>query len=123
MFDGAMAYHHSGKAPVCAINSDGGLERTRLVANNGGEADRQMVQSDDRRDNGEDFGQSGFPESEVPMRVSVQGWSIRSPVTERREPVLSRAFQFWNNIDGRYRRPIEERFASDRKSTRLNSSH
>src|SRR3546814_9848229 len=75
MFDGAMAYHHSGKAPVCAINSDGGLERTRLVANNGGEADRQMVQSDDRRDNGEDFGQSGFPESEVPMWVSVQGWS------------------------------------------------
>src|SRR3546814_5090569 len=92
-----MAYHHSGKAPVCAINSDGGLERTRLVANNGGEADRQMVQSDDRRDNGEDFGQSGFPESEVPMRVSVPGWSIRSPVTERREPVLSRAFQFWSS--------------------------
>src|SRR3546814_19538760 len=61
--------------------------------------------------------------------------------TELREPVLSRAFQFRNNIDGRYRGPIEERFASalfhsrrgmdesghlpnrDRKSTRLNSSH
>src|SRR3546814_2851700 len=31
LFDGAMAYHHRGKAPGGAINSDGGLERTRLV--------------------------------------------------------------------------------------------
>src|SRR3546814_3522551 len=106
MFDGAMAYHHSGKAPVCAINSDGGLERTRLVANNGGEADRQMVQSDDRLENGEDLGQSGFPESELPMLVTVQGWSIRSTVTVRRESGQRRAFRFRNNHAGRTRNPM-----------------
>src|SRR3546814_2050689 len=117
MFDGQMAYEHSGKAPVYAPNSGGRSwsDETGPVAD-GWETDGDMVRSAyTPRSNDDDFTQPGilvrdvFDDAQRTKLVDQVAGSLLGGV---REPVLSKAFAYWKNID-----------TEDRKSTRLNSSH
>jgi catalase len=112
MFDGPMAYHHSGAAPVYATNSGGRAwaDQTGPVAE-GWEADGEMVRSSYTiRANDDDFGQPGilvrevFDEAQRAKLVNQVAGSLLGGV---RDPVLSRAFQYWKNIDADVGRRIE----------------
>ncbi|HET6491609.1 MAG TPA: catalase [Burkholderiales bacterium] len=112
MFDGPMAYHHSGAAPVYATNSGGRAwaDETGPVAE-GWEADGEMVRSSYTiRANDDDFGQPGilvrevFDEAQRAKLVNQVAGSLLGGV---RDPVLSRAFQYWKNIDADVGRRIE----------------
>src|SRR5690606_11517595 len=113
MFDGQMAYHHSGNAPVYAPNSGGRpwSDETGPVAD-GWEADGEMVRSAYtlRRDD-DDFGQAGilvrdvFSEAERDALVETVAGALASV----RSPVLERAFDYWKSIDPAVGRRIEEK--------------
>jgi catalase len=104
MFDGHMTYHHSGNAPVYAPNSGGRpwADETGPVSD-GWEADGQMVRSAyTQRPEDDDFSQPGtlvrkvFDEAQRQQLVETVAGSLLGGV---REPVLSRAFDYWKNID------------------------
>ena len=104
MFDGQMAYHHSGNAPVYAPNSGGRrwADETGPVAD-GWEADGEMVRSAyTLRADDDDFGQPGilvrdvFNDAQRDKLVDQVAGSLLGGV---REPVLERAFQYWKNVD------------------------
>ncbi|HEX6120926.1 MAG TPA: catalase, partial [Dongiaceae bacterium] len=114
MFDGQMAYHHSGNAPVYAPNSGGHgwADKTGPVAD-GWETDGAMVRSAyTLRSDDDDFGQPGtlvrkvFNDEQRAKLVDQVAGSLLGGV---REPVLSRAFQYWKNIDAAVGASIEER--------------
>ncbi|WP_173816077.1 catalase [Nitrobacter vulgaris] len=114
MFDGPMAYHHSGNAPVYAPNSGGRhwADNTGTVAD-GWEADGQMVRSAYAlRADDNDFGQPGilvrevFDDEQRDRLVEQVAGSLLGGV---REPVLSRAFQYWKNIDPEVGHRIEDK--------------
>jgi catalase len=114
MFDGPMAYHHSGDAPVYAPNSSGRqwADNTGAVAD-GWEADGQMVRSAYMlRADDNDFGQPAvlvrevFDDEQRDRLVEQVAGSLMGGV---REPVLSRAFQYWKNIDLEVGHRIEEK--------------
>jgi len=103
MFDGPMAYHHSGSAPVYATNSGGRpwSDQTGPV-DNGWEADGTMVRSAyTLREGDDDYAQAGILVREVftdDQRAQLVE-TVSGALTGVREPVLSRAFQYWKNID------------------------
>jgi catalase len=113
MFDGHMAYHHSGAQPVYATNSGG-----RPWSDNAGEmhdsweADGPMVRSAYtlHRDD-DDFSQPGtlvrevFNDAQRAALVETVAGALLGGV---REPVLSRAFVYWKSIDADVGRRIEE---------------
>src|SRR6185436_20893847 len=95
MFDGQMAYHHSGNAPVYAPNSGGRpwADQTGSVAD-GWEVDGEMVRSAyTLRASDDDFTQPGILVREVFSDADRQGLvetvagglqgGVRSPVLER----------------------------------------
>lgn len=102
-FDGNMSYEHSGAAPVYAPNSFGRPWADQLgPVENNWEADGDLVRSayalhaeDD------DFGQAGtlvrevFDDAQRDRLVET----VSGALTGVREPVLSRAFEYWKNID------------------------
>ncbi len=114
MFDGQMAYHHSGNAPVHASNSGGRswADQTGPVAD-GWEADGAMVRSAyTLRAEDDDFGQAGtlvrkvFNDAQRDALVDQVAGSLLGGV---RSPVLERAFEYWKNIDADVGRRIEDK--------------
>src|SRR5690606_24818710 len=114
MFDGQMAYEHSGNAPVYATNSGGRAwaDETDPVVDgwgDGGTAGRSAyaLHADD-----DDFSQPGtlvrevFNDAQREKLVDQVAGSLLGGV---REPVLSRAFQYWKNIDADVGKRIEEK--------------
>src|SRR5690606_11966783 len=104
MFDGQMAYHHSGAAPVHAPNSGGRpwADATGRMED-GWEADGQMVRSAyTLRADDDDFSQPGtlvrevFSEAERSALVETVSGSLLGGV---RSPVLERALDYWTSID------------------------
>jgi catalase len=114
MFDGPMPYHHSGSAPVYAPNSGGrpwADESGRVP--DGWEADGEMVRSAyTLRPEDDDFTQPGilvrkvFDDAQRAKLVDQVAGSLLGGV---REPVLSRAFQYWKSIDLETGRRIEDK--------------
>ena len=113
-FDGPMAYHHCGAAPTHAPNSGG-----RPWADETGpmpeswETDGDMVRSAyTLRADDDDFSQPGtlvrkvFDETQRQALVDQVAGSLLGGV---REPVLSRAFEYWKSIDPTVGRQIEEK--------------
>jgi catalase len=104
MVDGPMAYHHSGAAPVYATNSAGRpwADDTGPAAE-GWEADGEMVRSAyTLHAQDDDFTQPGilvrdvFDERQRAGLIDQVAGSLLGGV---REPVLSRAFDYWKSID------------------------
>ncbi|MCF8707816.1 catalase [Rhizorhapis sp. SPR117] len=114
MFDGHMAYHHSGNAPVYAPNSGGRswADETGPVAD-GWEADGEMVRSAyTLRPDDDDFTQAGvlvrqvFDDAQRGRLIETVAGSLLGGV---RSPVLERAIDYWKSIDADVGRTIEER--------------
>ncbi|HRO16172.1 MAG TPA: catalase, partial [Paracoccus sp. (in: a-proteobacteria)] len=113
MIDGPMCYHHTGAAAVYAPNSEGRpwADQTGPV-DDGWEADGAMVRNAyTLRADDDDFGQPGilvrevFDDAQRDRLVDTVAGSLLGGV---REPVLSRAFDYWRNIDAEVGRRIEE---------------
>ena len=104
MFDGQMAYHHSGSAPVYAPNSGGRpwADETGPAAD-GWEADGEMVRSAyTLHAEDDDFTQPGILVREVfndAQRAALVDQVAGSLLGGVREPVLERAFDYWKNVD------------------------
>ncbi|WP_347262485.1 catalase [Rudaea sp.] len=114
MFDGAMAYHHSGAAPVYATNSGGRpWADTTGPAEDGWEADGEMVRSAyTLHAEDDDFTQPGILVREVfndAQRDALVDQVAGSLLGGVRSPVLERAFDYWKNIDADIGRRIEDR--------------
>jgi catalase len=114
MFDGQMAYDHSGNAPVYAPNSGSRnwADQAGTVAD-GWEADGEMVRSaytlhaDD-----DDFTQPGILVRDVfndEQRAKLIGQVSGSLLGGVHGEVLERAFQYWKNIDADVGRRIEKK--------------
>lgn len=114
MFDGQMAYEHSGNQPVYAPNSHG-----RAWADNTGkmedswEADGDMVRSAyTLHSEDDDFGQPGtlvrevYNDEQRSRLVETVAGSLLGGV---RSPVLERAFEYWKSIDLDVGQRIEEK--------------
>ena len=104
MFDGQMAYHHSGAAPIHAPNSGGRAfaDETGPIED-GWETDGAMLRSAYAlRADDDDFTQAGilvrevFDDAQRTALVDQVAGSLRSGV---REPVLTRALDYWTSID------------------------
>jgi len=114
MFDGQMAYDHSGNQPVYAPNSAGrAWADPSGKAEDGWEADGEMVRSAyTLRAEDDDFTQPGilvrevFDDAQRARLVETVAGSLLGGV---RSPVLERAFEYWKNIDPDVGRRIEER--------------
>jgi catalase len=112
MFDGHMAYEHSGNAPVYAPNSGGrGWTDETGPAPDGWEADGEMVRSAYRlRPDDDDFAQPGalvrdvFNDEQRTKLVDQVSGSLLGGV---RGEVLERALQYWKNIDAEVGRRVE----------------
>lgn len=103
-FDGHMTYEHSGKAPVYAPNSYGRpwSDQTGPVEDSW-EADGELVRSAyELHAEDDDFSQAGtlvrevFDDAQRDRLVETVADHLSKGVVE---PVLSRAFQYWKNID------------------------
>src|SRR5690606_26844704 len=114
MFDGNMAYDHSGKQPVYAPNSEGRSwsDQTGAV-DNGWEADGGMVRDAyTLRADDDDFTQAGtlvrevFDDAQRDRLVETVAGALSGGV---RSPVLERAFEYWKSIDPDVGRRIEEK--------------
>ena len=114
LFDGQMAYHHSGAAPVHAPNS-GGRPWTGSpgAVDDGWEADGPMVRSAyTLRKDDDDFSQPGALVREVmddAQRQALVEQVAGSLLGGVRSPVLERAFEYWKNIDPDVGARIEEK--------------
>jgi catalase len=114
MFDGQMAYQHSGNAPVHAPNSGGRAwsDDTGPVEN-GWEADGEMVRSAyTKHPADDDFSQPGtlvrevFDDAQRQKLVDQVAGSLLGGV---HSPVLERAFAYWKNVDAQTGQQIEAR--------------
>ena len=115
MFDGQMAFDHTGNAPVYAPNSGGRpwADQTGPVAD-GWETDGEMVRSAytlHRR------GRRFQPARHAGAR-SLERRAARRQFVDQvagsllggvREPVLSRAFEYWKNVDAATGKQIEDK--------------
>lgn len=114
MFDGPMAYHHSGNAPVYATNSSGRPWSDGTgPAPDGWEADGALLRSAyTLHEEDDDFGQAGtlvrevFTDADRAAFVDQVAGSLLGGV---RSPVLERAFAYWKNVDADIGRRIEEK--------------
>ncbi len=114
MFDGQMAYQHSGNAPVYVPNSGGRKWADGTgAADDGWEADGPMVRSAyTLHAQDDDFGQAGtlvrkvFDDAQRAALVDQVAGSLKGGV---RSPVLERAFDYWKSIDADVGRRIEEK--------------
>ena len=114
MMDGPMNYHHTGAAPVYVPNSGNRswADETGPV-DDGWEADGEMVRSAyTLHAEDDDFTQPGILVREVfgdTDRTALVDQVAGSLLGGVREPVLSRAFQYWRSIDADVGRRIEEK--------------
>ena len=114
MFDGQMAYHHSGDAPVYAPNSGDRMWADQTgSAGDGWEADGAMVRSAyTLRSDDDDFSQPGKLVREVfndDQRTKLVEQVAGSLLGGVREPVLSRAIDYWKSVDPQVGGRIEEK--------------
>jgi catalase len=113
MFDGQMAYEHSGSAPVYVPNSGGRMWADNTGAmEDGWEADGAMVRSAyTLHAEDDDFGQAGtlvrtvFDDAQRDKLIEQVAGSLLGGV---RSPVLERAFDYWKSVDAEVGRRIEE---------------
>jgi catalase len=114
MFDGQMAYHHQGNAPVYAPNSGGHgwSDQTGPVVD-GWEADGEMTRSAyTLHEQDDDFGQPGtlvrdvWNDAQREQFVEQVAGSLLAGV---RSPVLERAFDYWKRVDRDIGQRIEAR--------------
>ncbi len=114
MVDGQMAYEHSGAAPVYVPNSGdrSWADETGPVAD-GWESDGTMVRSAyTLHAEDDDFTQPGilvrevFDDAQRDALIATVAGSLLGGV---REPVLSRAFDYWKSIDADVGRRIQEK--------------
>jgi catalase len=114
MFDGHMAYHHSGAAPVYVPNSGGRpwADETGPAAD-GWEADGDMVRSAyTLRAEDNDFGQPGVLVRDVfddPQRDRLVDQVAGSLLSGVRSPVLEHAIVYWKNIDAELGQRVEDK--------------
>ena len=119
MFDGQMTYHHSGAAPVYATNSGGRAwaDETGPAAD-GWEADGEMMRSAyTLHAEDDDFTQPGILVRKVwnsAQRDQFVDQVAGSLLGGVREPVLSRAFDYWKSVDAETGRRIEEKVRAGR---------
>ena len=113
-FDGHMTYHHSGAAATYVPNSGNRAwaDETGPVAD-GWAADGDLVRSAyTLHSEDDDFGQPGtlvrevFTEADRAGLVETVAGGLSGGV---REPVLSRAFDYWKKVDAEIGRRIEEK--------------
>ncbi|WP_313137567.1 catalase [Paracoccus jeotgali] len=117
MFDGQMAYHHSGAAPVYAPNSSGrSWADEEGPMPDGWEADGEMVRSAyTLRDEDDDFTQPGilvrevFNDAQRDALVDTVAGGLLGGV---RSPVLERAFEYWKSVDPDVGQRIEDKVRS-----------
>jgi catalase len=117
MFDGPMAYEHSGNAPVYAPNSAGRPWADATgSAEEGWASDGDMVRSAyTLHAQDDDFGQPGTLVREVfddAQRTALVEQVAGSLLGGVRSPVLERAFAYWKNVDADVGRRIEEKVRS-----------
>ncbi len=117
LFDGQMAYEHSGRAPTYAPNSAGRpwADESGTVPD-GWETDGEMVRSAySLHAEDDDFGQPGtlvrqvFNDAQRAALVDQVAGSLLGGV---RSPVLERAFEYWKSIDADVGRRIEDKVRS-----------
>ena len=114
MFDGQMAYEHSGNAPVYAPNTEGRpwADPSGPVAD-GWEADGDMVRcAYALRADDDDFGQPGTLVREVmddAQRARLVAQVSGSLLGGVQGEVLDRALDYWKRIDGQVGRRIERK--------------
>ena len=117
LFDGQMAYHHSGAAPVYAPNSGGRSwsDDTGPVAD-GWQADGEMLRSAyTLHAEDDDFGQAGTLVREVwndAQRTQFVDQVAGSLLGGVRSPVLERAFAYWKSVDADLGQRIEDKVRS-----------
>ena len=113
--EGQMEYHHSGDAAVYAPNSTGrAYQDTEGPVDNGWESDGAMIRAayalhaeDD------DFGQAGtlvrdvFDDAQRERLVETVAGTL---IPDVQEPVLSRVFEYWRNIDEEVGNRIEQAY-------------
>ena len=117
MFDGQMAYEHSGSKPVYAPNSyDRGWSDHTGPVEEGWETDGDMVRSAyDLHAEDDDFGQPGtmvrevFNDAQRDRLVEQVSGSLLGGVHGE---VLERAFEYWKNVDAEIGKRIEEKVRS-----------
>ena len=112
-FDGNMRFDHSGDAPVYAPNSfDRPWADDEGPVENSWEADGELVRSayalhaeDD------DFGQAGTLVREVWDDAARDRFveTVSGALATVKEPVLSRAFEYWKNVDADTGARIEQK--------------
>ena len=115
--EGQMQYHHTGAAPVYAPNSYGrAYQDVEVVETNGWESDGEMVRAAyTLHAEDDDFGQAHTLVREVfdePARDCLVETVTCSLVGQVEEPVLSRVFEYWKNIDQEVGTRIEEAYAA-----------
>ena len=115
--EGQMQYHHTGAAPVYAPNSYGrAYQDVEVVETNGWESDGEMVRAAyTLHAEDDDFGQAHTLVREVfdePARDRLVETVTCSLVGQVEEPVLSRVFEYWKNIDQEVGTRIEEAYAA-----------
>lgn len=102
-FDGHMRYHHSGAAPVYAPNSFGRpwADETGPVENSW-ESDGELVRSAyDLHPEDDDFGQAGTLVREVWDESARERFvqTVSDILVTVKQPVLDRAFAYWQSVD------------------------
>ncbi len=119
--EGSMQYYHTGNAPVYAPNSyDRAYQDTEGPVDNGWEADGEMVRAAyTLHAEDSDFGQAHtlvrdvFSEEERGRLVDTVVGSLLDGVEE---PVLSRVFEYWKNIDEEVGTAIANGYAESSKN-------
>ncbi len=110
-FDGQMTYHHQGAAPQYVPNSFGhDWSDEEGKVHNGWEADGEMTrESQTLRTDDDDFGQAGtlvrevFSDEERAEFVET----VAGALDGVKEPVLSKALEYWKNVDAETGAKIE----------------
>jgi catalase len=113
LFDGQMAYDHSGAEPVYAPNSEGrGWADGEARPEESWAVDGEMVRSAySLHSEDDDFGQAGtlvrevFDDAQRARLIEQVSGSLLGGV---RSPVLERAFDYWQQIDADVGKRIEE---------------
>ena len=117
--EGAMQYYHSGDAPVYAPNAYGrAYQDVEILEPNGWESDGEMVRAAyTLHAEDDDWGQAHtlvrevFDEGARDRLVDTVSCSLVAGVEE---PVLSRVFQYWKNIDAEVGQRIEDAYKQKR---------
>ncbi len=110
--EGAMEYHHSGDAPVYAPNSYGrAYQDEPVIATDGWEADGEMVRAAYAlRKDDDDFSQAGALVRDVFDDAARERLvdTVVGSLCGVEEPVLSRVYEYWKNIDAEVGQAIED---------------